>query len=76
MLGKLKVFVSGGVKIDAKKEDMLGNLKFFVQGVECWGWVVGGGRMHMMHRLCHGFLWVKIVAKKRDSSGKLKVFVF
>ena len=32
-----------GVKNVAKKVDMLGNLKVFVLGVGCWGWVVLGG---------------------------------
>ena len=51
MLGKFKDFVFSdllGVKIDAKKEDMLGNLKVFVLGVGCLGWVVWEGKMHMM----------------------------
>ena len=50
MLGKLKDFVFSdllGVKIDAKKGDKLCNLEVFVLGVGCWGWVVGGGKMHM-----------------------------
>ena len=33
-----------GVKIDAKKEDMEGNLKVFVLGVGCLGWVVWEGK--------------------------------
>ena len=36
-----------GVKIDAKKGD-IGNFKVFVLGVGCWGWLVGGGKMHMI----------------------------
>ena len=36
-----------GVKIDAKKEDLFGNLKVFVLGVGCLGWVVWEGKMHV-----------------------------
>ena len=39
MLGKFKDFVFSyilGVKIGAKKVDMLGNLEVFVLGVGCW----------------------------------------
>ena len=51
MLGKFKDFVFSdllGVKIDAKKEDTLGNLDVFVLGAGCWGWLVEGGKMHMI----------------------------
>ena len=37
-----------GVKIADKKEDILGNLMFFVLGVGYLGWVVWEGKMHMM----------------------------
>ena len=35
-------------KIDAKKEDIIGNFEVFVLGVGCWGCVVWGGKMHMI----------------------------
>ena len=63
-----------GVKIDAKKGDIIGNFKVFVLGVGCWGWVVGGrGRlvggckMHIIRiDLITDLLWVKIEAEKRN----------
>ena len=50
MLGKLKDFVFSdllGVKFDAKTGDMSGNLKVFVMGVGCLGWVVWEGKIYM-----------------------------
>ena len=38
-----------GVKIDAKKEDTLGNLKVFVLGVGCWGWKMLGGESFFLN---------------------------
>ena len=36
-----------------------------VLGVRCWGWVVGGGKMHLMRfGIVTDFLWVKIEDKK------------
>ena len=34
-----------GVKIDAKKGDITGNFKVCVR---CWGWLVGGGKVHII----------------------------
>ena len=40
------------------------------------GWVIEGGKMHMMHiDFVTDFLWVKFYDKKCDSLGKFKVFV-
>ena len=68
MLGDFKDFSLSdllGVKFDAKKVDMLGNLKVFVLGVGCLGWVLGGGRMHMKRiGFITDFLGVKVDAKK------------
>ena len=51
MLGKFKDFVFSdllGVKIDAKKGDVLGNLKVFVLGVGCLGWGAWESKINMM----------------------------
>ena len=70
--GKLKIFVSSdlsGIKIDFEKGD-IGNFKVFVLGVGCeWfgvgGWLVGGGKMHIIRiDLITDLFWVKIDAKK------------
>ena len=54
-----------GVKNDAKKGDTLGNFEVFVLSVGCWGWVVWGGKMHMIRiGFVTEFSWVKFDAKK------------
>ena len=54
-----------GVKIDAKKGDLLCNLEVFVLGVGCWGCVVWGGKMHMIRiGFVTDFSLVKFDAKK------------
>ena len=71
MLGNFKDFVFSdisGVKNVAKKVDMLGNLEVYVLRVGCWGWVIEGGKMHMIRiDFVTDFLWVKFDAKKCDS---------
>ena len=47
MLGEFNDFVFSdllGVKFDAKTDDLVGNLKVFVLGVGCLGWVVWEGK--------------------------------
>ena len=51
MLCEFYDFVSSdlsGIKFDAKTGDIIGNLKVFVFGVGCLGWVVWDGKMHMI----------------------------
>ena len=56
-----------GVKIGAKKVDALGNLEVFVLRVGCWGWVIEGGKVHLIRiDFVTDFLWVKFGAKKCD----------
>ena len=44
-----------GVKLDAKTGDVLGNLKIFVLGVGCLGWVVWEGKIYV-EMFMFGFL--------------------
>ena len=56
MLCEFKDFVFSdlsGVNFDAKTGDVLGNLKVFVLGVGCLGWVVWEGKIYM---ICIGFV--------------------
>ena len=54
-----------GVKIDAKKGDILGSLEVFVLCVGCWGWVVWEGKIYMTRiGFVTDFLGVKVDAKK------------
>ena len=67
MLGNFKDFEFSdisGVKIVAKKADMLGNLEVYVSRGGCWGWVIEGSKMHMIRiDFVTDFLWVKFDAK-------------
>ena len=56
-----------GVRNVAKKVDMLGNLEVYVLRVGCWGWVIEGGKMHMIRiDFVTVFLWAYVDAKKCD----------
>ena len=57
-----------GVKLVRQMVVTKGNLEVFVLRVGCWGWVIEGGKMHMIRiDFVTVFLWVKFDAKKCDS---------